>query len=529
MGSQCTGGPARPPSAMQLCQAFERIAQDDPPVRRQQFLAQQQQQQQQIQQQSQQQQEEIDSNTAAMAPSLDSSRSSIWQFVAREEVQALGDIVQSWSRGATDGQTARRQVQLRVLRDQYPLPTGFLSPFGYSNSLSGSLGGGAAAAELLLLGQAPTGSPSSSGSHGQANAAAEGAGSSTRQQQHQQEEASNSTGTSGGGGNGGPSGLLQSLDSSFLAGLAAAAAFAGGRPGSGGASDPFGRRGVGQPPHEVFAVMDSIFGSRFYEDARVHAMREMGLDGTCPVPDEVRASFREKAAAILEVGSQQTERAAGTTARLDLVRLCLCTEVLRHVRGPARGATATPRPVLASTNNYSGPPQWRPASRGATGGRSDIEGPPNMDLIFVMGGPRSGSSGGMMLIGLSGTGALPGGAGGPGGGPPFRFDRRFLQERVGALLEALLVADGRLGQAAGLSLEDMDRHCPVGPRVASENDDEDGCCPVCLEPSVAGEEVRKLPCGHMLHKECCEAWLSNADTCPMCRYQVPHTTSLPRC
>merc|ERR1712129_248452 len=102
-----------------------------------------------------------------------------------------------------------------------------------------------------------------------------------------------------------------------------------------------------------------------------------------------------------------------------------------------------------------------------------------------------------MVIGLSG-----GSSHGPDGGPPFRLDPRFLQERVGALLEAMLV--GR--RPAGLTTEDMDTHCPVMPRPAEE---EEGCCPICLEASNPGEEVRKLPCGHLFHRQCCEAWLAN--------------------
>lgn len=283
-------------------------------------------------------------------------------------------------------------------------------------------------------------------------------------------------------------GLRGEFEGGFFAGLAAA--LAGGPLPHGAGAHP------GPPQHEVFAVIDTIFGARFYEDARGHAMREMGLDGSCPMPEEVRMSFCEKVGSILEAAPQQqagrAQQQANNTARLDLVRLCLCAEVLRHIRGPARGATATPRPI------------------GSLGHRAEP-----MDLIFVMGGPRGGA-GGMMLIGLSGTGSLHNGA--------HRLDPRFLQERVGTLLEALLMADSRLARPAGLTTQDMDRHCPVGPRVEQD----DGCCPVCLEPSTTGEEVRKLPCGHMLHRECCEAWLTNADTCPTCRFQIPRAPPSPR-
>ncbi|CAK0815417.1 unnamed protein product, partial [Prorocentrum cordatum] len=64
--------------------------------------------------------------------------------------------------------------------------------------------------------------------------------------------------------------------------------------------------------------------------------------------------------------------------------------------------------------------------------------------------------------------------------------------------------------------EEIERHCPSGPREAADGD----VCPICLEEAVPDEVVRKLQCGHVVHKECCEAWLATADACPMCRSQV---------
>jgi len=90
------------------------------------------------------------------------------------------------------------------------------------------------------------------------------------------------------------------------------------------------------------------------------------------------------------------------------------------------------------------------------------------------------------------------------------------------LLETLLMTEGLhlTGGGAGpvgLSAEEMDQQCPLSTRCGVD----ENCCPVCLENSEAGEEIRTMPCGHKLHRQCCEAWLRIADTCPMCRFQVP--------
>ncbi|XP_010496835.1 PREDICTED: E3 ubiquitin-protein ligase RHA2A [Camelina sativa] len=43
-------------------------------------------------------------------------------------------------------------------------------------------------------------------------------------------------------------------------------------------------------------------------------------------------------------------------------------------------------------------------------------------------------------------------------------------------------------------------------------------CVVCLSKLKEGEEVRKLECRHVFHKECLEGWLHHLNfTCPLCR------------
>ncbi|VVB03706.1 unnamed protein product [Arabis nemorensis] len=47
-------------------------------------------------------------------------------------------------------------------------------------------------------------------------------------------------------------------------------------------------------------------------------------------------------------------------------------------------------------------------------------------------------------------------------------------------------------------------------------------CIVCLSTLKAGEEVRKLGCRHVFHKQCLEGWIQHLNfNCPLCRSPLP--------
>lgn len=398
---------------------------------------------------------------------------SIWQFLAREEVQALGDIVRSWTRGDVDGFTARRQLQSRVLRDDM------------IRNMTGHDRGSPHAIRFRPGGREPQNAWS--------DTVGEGGGLGHRPQLGQ------------------PGSLFSDFESGMFARLAGAASGA-----------PW-RLAPGEQGHEVFGTIDTIFGARFFEDARSLAMRELGLDGSSPVPDEVRASFREKATSILQAAPQVpiievSAREGAVSARFDLLKLCLCADILRNIRGGARRPASDFAAQQRALSPFSSGAFIRSQPIGgvtAHGRRGLGAGVPgSMDVIFVSGG------GGMMVIGVSGGQLGGAGATGFGGSMPFRLDEALLQARIGMLLEILSAnAQGRSTRSNGLTMDEIDRQCPIAKREAGDADD--GCCPICLEPSALGEEVRRLPCGHRLHRECSDAWLTTADTCPTCRHQVP--------
>lgn len=45
-------------------------------------------------------------------------------------------------------------------------------------------------------------------------------------------------------------------------------------------------------------------------------------------------------------------------------------------------------------------------------------------------------------------------------------------------------------------------------------------CAICLNDTEIGEVVSRLPCTHTFHKKCLVPWLSQANTCPTCRFEL---------
>eukprot|EP00850_Spirogloea_muscicola_P013087 SM000087S23369 [mRNA] locus=s87:318225:320787:+ [translate_table: standard] len=48
-----------------------------------------------------------------------------------------------------------------------------------------------------------------------------------------------------------------------------------------------------------------------------------------------------------------------------------------------------------------------------------------------------------------------------------------------------------------------------------------GQCSICREALEVGAHARMLPCRHLYHDECIALWLLRANTCPVCRHELP--------
>jgi len=249
-----------------------------------------------------------------------------------------------------------------------------------------------------------------------------------------------------------------------------------------------------------------VFLVRTFDDARILAMQELGLEGSRALPEEVRATFHRRVNEILQAASHPQH---ATVPWLDLVRLCLFVEVVRHIRASTSTSSTSRMNSPISTGLPPMPITAAPLAL-ARGVPRGLEGAAlgGMNIIFVTGLPDGRGGAGINGIGVSRINGNMDAS--------FRMSPDVLHERVGLLLGVVLGGDGQDARPVGLSTEEMDRYCPVGSREGADG----GCCPICLEPEVAGEPVRKLPCSHAFHPSCCEAWLSTADTCPACRFQI---------
>lgn len=73
---------------------------------------------------------------------------------------------------------------------------------------------------------------------------------------------------------------------------------------------------------------------------------------------------------------------------------------------------------------------------------------------------------------------------------------------------------------AGLPKRNLDEKM-LGPELKAE-------CSVCMDDVTVGDEVVVLPCTHWFHEACAKAWLSEHNTCPICRTGIGGPAIPPR-
>jgi hypothetical protein len=62
--------------------------------------------------------------------------------------------------------------------------------------------------------------------------------------------------------------------------------------------------------------------------------------------------------------------------------------------------------------------------------------------------------------------------------------------------------------------------------IKSSNDEDESeenngeRCTICLCEYQEQEDVRRLPCMHLFHKECVDQWLPTNKRCPICRVDI---------
>lgn len=112
---------------------------------------------------------------------------------------------------------------------------------------------------------------------------------------------------------------------------------------------------------------------------------------------------------------------------------------------------------------------------------------------------------------------------------PRRFERSFIEGIQNDLLEALyqnvilqMVAmhpDLLSEQAPPPAGKDIIKNLEK-VLIGSALKDADQQCPICLNHFNPGETASSLPCSHIFHILCIEAWLNKSGTCPVCRHKL---------
>ncbi|CAF2089817.1 unnamed protein product, partial [Brassica napus] len=78
-----------------------------------------------------------------------------------------------------------------------------------------------------------------------------------------------------------------------------------------------------------------------------------------------------------------------------------------------------------------------------------------------------------------------------------------------------------LGNSSSTRRQEAAEELPVVELTAEELIDRGlVVCAICREELTANERLSELPCSHCYHKDCISNWLSNRNTCPLCRHNV---------
>ena len=118
--------------------------------------------------------------------------------------------------------------------------------------------------------------------------------------------------------------------------------------------------------------------------------------------------------------------------------------------------------------------------------------------------------------------------------------QQYFMERIQRELEARFIEEEQLNQALLESREEYDEMDTM-TRIESAKLDIDSCkystikiknkrkeiCCVCMENFSCNQEVYRLDCKHIFHKNCLDEWIKYKPECPTCRNTLPLNKNLP--
>lgn len=108
------------------------------------------------------------------------------------------------------------------------------------------------------------------------------------------------------------------------------------------------------------------------------------------------------------------------------------------------------------------------------------------------------------------------------------YTQEALDRVISQLMEAHPTSSSAPGPAAPQTISSLpkrnltDQDLEGNKKVIGKNGVEEmkGECSVCMDDVGVGEEMVFLPCKHWFHEVCASAWLSEHDSCPICRMSI---------
>lgn len=108
------------------------------------------------------------------------------------------------------------------------------------------------------------------------------------------------------------------------------------------------------------------------------------------------------------------------------------------------------------------------------------------------------------------------------------YTQEALDRVISQLMEAHPTSSSAPGPAAPTTISSLpkraltDKDLEGNKKVVGKDGEEEmkGECSVCMDDVGVGDEMVFLPCKHWFHDACASAWLSEHDSCPICRKSI---------
>lgn len=102
------------------------------------------------------------------------------------------------------------------------------------------------------------------------------------------------------------------------------------------------------------------------------------------------------------------------------------------------------------------------------------------------------------------------------------MDATLITNEEEQVIEESLQAEPRLNPTSEKAIALLEKvKLKVNNDKTDNNDETSERCCICLVNFEQDEDVSKMPCHHVYHRDCIIQWLRINHVCPLCRFQMP--------